>query len=388
MVANQVCVCPSCRYTVLHYSHPGQPGVLITLTPKGVPFPFLTLQSAYICQTFLIYVNQADCVLTVSLQDPEQSPLQTPGLAGVPKPQQYRDINTLTMELRLADRLPRESQEVGHAVGGQLQERVSAEEGATKLLNVPTQGKQHQQQLRQQPQQQPQQQSDQPEQGSHSQQAEQQEEAQGNHDTHRLKQQKQLFQAQLDAQKVLLKESQQDAADRGERLAQETEALQALRLERESYLDLAIHQQEQIFALEQEAVERQQEAAQLQEQQQEEQQKQQIAAALKFKAQLREMKQKRRVSIAKSRRSRENLRSLLADERAGAVRQRDSLERIAAADVKLMQRQMSHVKSRMNRHLCKLRSKLRKNRMTPKQTLEWGVKHLGAVLADPNWAVL
>ena len=322
----------------------------------------------------------------MSLQDPEQSPPQTPGLAGVPKPQRYRDINTLTMELRLADGLSWQSQEPGHAVGGQLQKRVPAQEGCTRLLNVPTQGKQHQQQLRQQPQQQPQQQSDQPEQGSHSQQAEQQVEAQGNHDTHRLKQQKQLFQAQLDAQKVLLKESQQDAADAGERLAQETEALQALRLERESYLDLAIHQQEQIFALEQEAVERQQEAAQLQEQQQEEQQKQQIAAALK--AQLREMKQKRRVSIAKSRRSRENLRSLLADERAGAVRQRDTLERIAAADVKLMQRQMSDVKSRVNRHLCKLQSKRRKNRMTPNQTLEWGVKHLGAVLGDPNWAVL
>jgi len=327
-----------------------------------------------------VYFNQADC----SLQDPEQSSPQTPGLAGVPKPQRYRDINTLTMELRVADGLPRESQELGHAVGGQPQESASAEEGATRLLNVRPQGGQHQQQLRQQPQQQ----SDQPGQGSHSQQAEQQTEAQNNCDAHRLNQQKHLFQAQLDAQNALLKESQQDAADKGERLAQETAAMQALRLERESYLDLAIQQQEQIFALEQEALERQQQAAQLQRQQQEEQQKQQIAAALKFKAQLREMKQKRRVSIAKSRKSRENLRTLLANERAGAVRQQDTLEQQAAAEVKLVQRQMSDVKSRMNRHLSKLQSKLRKNRMTLKQTLEWDVQHLEAVLADPNWAVL
>jgi len=100
------------------------------------------------------------------------------------------------------------------------------------------------------------------------------------------------------------------------------------------------------------------------------------------------MKQKRRVSIAKSRKSRENLRTLLANERAGAVRQQDTLEQQAAAEVKLVQRQMSDVKSRMNRHLSKLQSKLRKNRMTLKQTLEWDVQHLEAVLADPNWAVL
>jgi len=359
--------------------------------------------------------------LTVSLQDPEQSASQMPELSGVPKPQHYRDINTLTMELRLADSLPQKSQEPGRAVGGQPQERVSAEEGATRLLSVSTQGRQHQQQLRQQPQQQPrqqprqqpqqqprqqpqqqprqqpQQQSDQPEQGSHSQQveqpeqggysqqAEQQAEAEGDHDTHQLNQQKQLFQAQLDAQNALLKKSQQDAADKGERLAQETAVLQALRLERQSYLDLAIQQQEQIFALEQEAVDQQQQAAQLQKQQQEGQQKQQIAAALRFKAKLRDMKQKRRKSIAKSRRSREILRTLLADERTSAVRQQDKLQRLAAAEVKLVKGQLSHVKSRMNRHLRKLHSKLRKNRTTPKQTLEWGVQHLEAVLVDPQW---
>ncbi len=196
-----------------------------------------------------------------------------------------------------------------------------------------------------------------------------------------------MFQAQLDAQNALLKKSQQDAVDKGDRLAQETAALQALRLERESYLDLAIQQQEQIFALEQGAVDQQQQAAQLQEQQQEEHQQQQVAAALKFKAELSVMKRKRQVSIAKGKKSRENLRTLLADERAGAVRQQDTLERLAAAEVKLVKGQMSHVKSRMNRHLCKLQSKLRKNRMTPKQTLEWGVQHLEAVLADPKWLV-
>ena len=325
--------------------------------------------------------------LTVSLQNPEQSPSQIPGLAGIPKPQRYKDINTLTMELRLADGLPQGSQKVGQAIGGQPQEGVSAEEGATGLLNVCTQGRQHQQQLRQQPQQQPQQQADQAEQGSHNQQAEQQVKAQGKHEAHQLTQQKQLFQAQLDAQKILLKESQQDAADKEERLAQETAVLQALRLERESYLDLAVHQQEHIFALEQEALERQQQAAQLQKQQQEEQQKQQSAAALKFKAELRKMKQKRQKSIVKSRRSREDLQTLLADERAGAVRQRITLERRAAAEVKLVKGQMSDVKSRMNRHLCKLQSKLSKIRTAPKQTLEWGVQHLEAVLADPKWLV-
>ncbi|DBB04310.1 TPA: hypothetical protein ACH3X1_012805 [Trebouxia sp. C0004] len=321
---------------------------------------------------------------SASRKDPEQSPLQAPGLAGVPKPQRYRDINTLTMELRLADRLPRECQNFGHAVGGRPQESVPAAEGATRLLSVCTKGRQPQQQLRQQPQQQP----DQPEQGNHSRQADQQTEAQGHHDAHRLNQQKQLFQAQLDAQNALLKEFQQDAADKGERLAQETAALQALRLERESYLDLAIQQQEHIFVLEQEAVERQQGAAQLQQQQQEEQQKQQIAAALKFKAELRVMKQKRRVSITKNRKSRDNLRTLLADERAGAVRQQDALERLAAAQIKLVKGQLSYVKSRTNRHLCKLQSKLNKNRTTPKQTLEWGVQHLEAVLADPKWLLV
>ena len=309
--------------------------------------------------------------LTVSLQNPEQSPSQIPGLAGIPKPQRYKDINTLTMELRLADGLPQGSQKVGQAIGGQPQEGVSAEEGATGLLNVCHQGRQHQQQLRQQPQQQPQQQV----------------KAQGKHEAHQLTQQKQLFQAQLDAQKILLKESQQDAADKEERLAQETAVLQALRLDRESYLDLAVHQQEHIFALEQEALERQQQAAQLQKQQQEEQQKQQSAAALKFKAELRKMKQKRQKSIVKSRRSREDLQTLLADERAGAVRQRITLERRAAAEVKLVKGQMSDVKSRMNRHLCKLQSKLSKIRTAPKQTLEWGVQHLEAVLADPKWLV-
>ena len=351
------------------------------------------------------YVNQAD----YSLQDPEQSPSQIPGLAGIPKPQRYRDINTLTMELRLADSLPRKPQEPGRAVGGQPQERVSAEKGATTLLSVSTQGRKHQQQLRQQPQQQPQQQSDQPEQGSrsqqveqpeqgshsqqveqpeqggHSQQAEQQAEAEGDHDAHQLNQQKQLFQAQLDAQSALLKKSQQDAADKGARLAQETAVLQALRLERESYLDLAIHQQEHIFALEQGAVDQQQQAAQLQKQQQEEHQQQQVAAAFKFKAELSVMKRKRQVSIAKGKKSRENLQTLLAGARAGAVRQQDTLEQLAAAEVKLAKGQLSHVKSRMNRHLRKLQSKLRKNRMTPKQALEWGVRHLEAVLADPKW---
>ncbi len=336
-----------------------------------------------------------------SSQDPEQSPSQIPGLAGIPKPQRYKDINTLTMELRLADSLPRKPQQPGHAVGGQPQEGVIAEEGATRLLDVRTQSRQLQHQLRQhsqqQAQQKPQQQPDQgshsqqveqPEQGGHSQQAEQQAEAEGDHDTHQLKQQKQLFQAQLDAQNALLKKSQQDVADKGERLAQETAVLQALRLERESYLDLAIQQQEQIFALEQGAVDQQQQAAQLQKQQQEDQQKQQIAAALKFKAELRQMKQKRRKSIAKSRRSRENLQTLLANERTGAVRQQDTIERLAAAEVKLVKGQLSHVQSRMNRHLRKVQSQLRKNRMTPKQALDWGVQHLEAVLADPQWLVM
>ena len=307
------------------------------------------------------------------MQDPNLGSLQTPELAGVPKPRQYRDINTVTSELQVPEGLPQESQEaqeLSPAVGGQAQESASAneeEEGATGLLTLRNQDWQ------------PQQQSDQ---------AEQQIEAQDNHDADRLNQQKQLFQAQLDVQKVLLKESQQDAADRGERLAQETEVLQALTLERESYLDLAIQQQEHIFALEQEAVEQQQQAAQLQKQQQEEHQQQQVAAALKFNAELSELKRKRQVSIAKSRKSRENLRTLLANERAAAVRQQDMLERLAAAEVKLVKGQMSDVKSRVNRHLRKLQSKLRKNRMPPKQALEWDVKHLEALLADPNWAVL
>ncbi|KAL0048583.1 hypothetical protein WJX82_006399 [Trebouxia sp. C0006] len=72
---------------------------------------------------------------SASCKDPEQSPSQIPGLAGIPKPQRYRDINTLTMELRLADSLPRKPQEPGRAVGGQPQERVSAEKGATTLLS-------------------------------------------------------------------------------------------------------------------------------------------------------------------------------------------------------------------------------------------------------------
>ena len=326
----------------------------------------------------MVFISQA----SFALQDPDLGTLQTPGLAGVPKPRQYRDINTVTLELQLAQGLPRESQELSPALGGQAQESASAdeeEEGATGLLTLRNQEWQPQQ---------PQQQSDQAEQGHHSQQAEQQVAAQDNHDAHQVNQQKQLFQAQLDAQKVLLKESQQDAADKGERLAQETAVLQALRLETESYLDLAIQQQEHIFALEQEAVEQQQQAAQLQKQQQEEHQQQQVAAALEFNEKLSEMKRKRQVSIAKSRKSRENLRTLLANERAGAVRQQDILERLAAAEVKLVKGQMSDVKSRVNRHLCKLQSKLRKNRMTPKQALEWDVKHLEAVLANPNWAVL
>ncbi|KAA6428532.1 MAG: hypothetical protein FRX49_01408 [Trebouxia sp. A1-2] len=77
----------------------------------------------------------------------------------------------------------------------------------------------------------------------------------------------------------------------------------------------------------------------------------------------------------------------VGDERAGAVRQQDMLKRLATAEVKLVKRQMSDVKSRVNRHLCKLQSKLRKNKMTPKQALEWDVKHLEAVLADPDWVV-
>ncbi len=359
---------------------------LRTNKPPGYEFCSVTSQSACIWQilNLCVFINQAD----LALQDPDLGPLQTPELAGVPKPRQYRDINTVTTELQVADRSPRESQELSPAVEGQAQESASAdeeEEGATGLLTLRNQN--WQQQQPQQPQQ-PQQQSDQAEQGNHSQQAEQQVLAQDNHDAHRLKQQNQLFQAQLNAQNVLLKESQQDAADKGERLAQETAVLQALRLERESYLDLAIQQQEHIFSLEQEAVERQQQAAQFLKQQQKEHQQQQVAAALKFKAELSEMKRKRQVSIAKSRKSRENLRTLLANERAGAVRQQDIFERLAAAEVKLVQRQMSEVKSRMNRHLCKLQSRLRKNTMTPKQALEWDVKHLEAVLADPNWVVL
>ncbi|KAL0030233.1 hypothetical protein WJX77_004372 [Trebouxia sp. C0004] len=305
------------------------------------------------------------------LEDPGLGPLQTPGLAGVPKPRQYKDINSVTSKLQVADGSPRESQEVNPAVRGEAQKSASAdedEEGATGLLTLRNQDWQQQQ--------------------AQSHWADQQLEAQDNHDADQLNQQKQLFQAQLDVQNELLRESQQDAADKGKRLAQETAMLQASRLERESYLDLAIQQQEQIFALEQEAVERQQQAAQLQKQQQEEHQQQQVAAALKFKAQLSERKRKRRVSIAKSRKSRENLRTLLANERASAVRQQDMLERLAAAEVKLVKGQMSDVKSRMNRHLCKLQSKLKKNRMTPKQALEWDVKHLEAVLADANWAGL
>lgn len=139
--------------------------------------------------------------------------------------------------------------------------------------------------------------------------------------------------------------------------------------------------------MEQEAVEQQQQAAQLWKKQQEEHQQQQIVAALKFKTELSKIKKKRQASIAKSRKSRENLRTLLADERAGAVRQQDMLKRLATAEVKLVKRQMSDVKSRVNRHLCKLQSKLRKNKMTPKQALEWDVKHLEAVLADPDWVV-
>ncbi|DBA76323.1 TPA: hypothetical protein ACH3X1_010035 [Trebouxia sp. C0004] len=304
-------------------------------------------------------------------EDPGLGPLQTPGLAGVPKPRQYKDINSVTSKLQVADGSPRESQEVNPAVRGEAQKSASAdedEEGATGLLTLRNQDWQQQQ--------------------AQSHWADQQLEAQDNHDADQLNQQKQLFQAQLDVQNELLRESQQDAADKGKRLAQETAMLQASRLERESYLDLAIQQQEQIFALEQEAVERQQQAAQLQKQQQEEHQQQQVAAALKFKAQLSERKRKRRVSIAKSRKSRENLRTLLANERASAVRQQDMLERLAAAEVKLVKGQMSDVKSRMNRHLCKLQSKLKKNRMTPKQALEWDVKHLEAVLADANWAGL
>ncbi|KAL0027636.1 hypothetical protein WJX79_004414 [Trebouxia sp. C0005] len=76
---------------------------------------------------------------SASSKNPKQSPLQTPELAGVPKPQRYRDINALILELQLADTLPRESHEVGHAVGGPPQERASAEEGPTRLLNVRTQ---------------------------------------------------------------------------------------------------------------------------------------------------------------------------------------------------------------------------------------------------------
>ena len=317
----------------------------------------------------VVFINQA----SFALQDPDLETLQTPELAGVPKPRQYRDINTVTLELQVAEGLPRESPELSPAVGGQAQESASAddeEEGATGLLILRNQDWQQQQQPQQ-----------------HSDQAEQQVAAQDNHNADRLNQQKQLFEAQLDAQNVLLKQSQQDAAEKGERLAQETAVLQALKLERESYLDLAIQQQGHIFALEQEAVEQQQQAAQLWKKQQEEHQQQQIVAALKFKTELSKIKKKRQASIAKSRKSRENLRTLLADERAGAVRQQDMLKRLATAEVKLVKRQMSDVKSRVNRHLCKLQSKLRKNKMTPKQALEWDVKHLEAVLADPDWVV-
>jgi len=350
-------------------------------TKKSLGYDLCSVTSRSSCiwqiQKSHVFVSQTG----FALQDPDLGTLQTPELAGIPKPRQYRDINTVPSELQVAGRSPRESQELVFAVGGQAQESTSAdeeEEGATGLLTLRNSDWQ---------QQQPQQQSDQAEQGHHSQQAEQQVVALDNHDADRLNQQKQLFQAQLDAQDVLLKESQQDAADKGEPLAQETAVLQALRLETESHLDLAIQQQEHIFALEQEAIEQQRQAAQLQKQQQEEHQQQQIAAALKFKEKLSEMKRKRQVSIAKSRKSRENLRTLLANERTGAVRQQDMLERLAAAEVKLVKGQLSDVKSRMNRHLCKLQSKLRKNRMTPKQALEWDVKHLEAVLADPNWDV-
>ena len=345
--------------------------------PPGYDFCSIASQSACIWQirNSCIFISQVD----FALQEPDLGPLQTPELAGIPTPQQYRDINAVTSGLQVAERLPQKSQELSLAVGGQPQRSGSAdeeEEGATGLLTLRNQDWQ------------PQQQSDQAEQGHHSQQAEQQVAAQVNHDADQLNEQKQLFQTQLDAQKVLLKESQQDATDKGERLAQETAVLQALRLEGESYLDLAIQQQEHIFALEQKAVDQQQGAAQLQKQQQEEHQQQQIAAALKFKAELSEMKRKRQLSIAKSRKSRENLWTLLANERAGAVRQQDTLERLAAAEVKVVKRQMSDVKSRVNRHLCKLQSKLSKNRMTPEQALEWDVKHLEAVLDDPNWVVL
>jgi len=343
---------------------------LRTNKPPGYDFCSVISQSACICQIQKSHVIVSQTGF--ALQDPDLGTLQTPELAGIPKPRQYRDINTVPSELQVAGRSPRESQELVFAVGGQAQESTSAdeeEEGATGLLTLRNSDWQ---------QQQPQEQAEQ---------AEQQVLAQDNHDADLLNEQKQLFEAQLDAQKVLLEESQQDAADKGERLAQETAVLQALRLETESHLDLAIKQQEHIFALEQKAVEQQQQAVQLQKQQQEEHQQQQVVAALEFKEKLSEMKRKRQMSIAKSRKSRENLRTLLANERAGAVRQQDTLERLAAAEVKLVKGQLSDVKSRVNRHLCKLQSKLRKNRMTPKQALEWDVKHLEAVLADPNWAV-
>ena len=92
--------------------------------------------------------------------------------------------------------LPRESQELSPAVRGQAQESTSAdeeEEGATGLLTLCNSDWQ---------QQQPQQQPDQAEQGHHSQQAEQQVLVQENYDADLLDQQKQLFQAQLDAQDV------------------------------------------------------------------------------------------------------------------------------------------------------------------------------------------
>ena len=252
-------------------------------TKKSLGYDLCSFTSRSSCiwqiQKSHVFVSQTG----FALQDPDLGTLQTPELAGIPKPRQYRDINTVTSELQVAGRSPRESQELVFAVGGQAQESTSAdeeEEGATGLLTLRNSDWQ---------QQQPQQQSDQAEQGHHSQQAEQQVVALDNHDADRLNQQKQLFQAQLDAQDVLLKESQQDAADKGEPLAQETAVLQALRLETESHLDLAIQQQEHIFALEQEAIEQQRQAAQLQKQQQEEHQQQQIAAALKFKEKLSEM---------------------------------------------------------------------------------------------------
>ncbi len=140
------------------------------------------------------------------------------------------------------------------------------------------------------------------------------------------------------------------------------------------------------MVLEKAASEHDQQTARRQEER-ELQEQQQVAAVMELKKILDAEKNKYKKAIEESKSQNTVLQQQLKDQKAEAVKQQDRVERLAAFEKHAGNTQLNDMKTRMKRHLRKLKKKRVLKVLTQKQICDWAVTHLESELADPKWVM-